>query len=110
LIQKYAPQKKVYQWAAQKFGVGPNEMLIITCHRWDMAGTVIEGMKTAFLMKDRKLLSPLCPSPGLSYKTMAALVAHLKKKKYGLDCPRQDCAWQTLNRITKSLDLLAEIN
>jgi hypothetical protein len=75
-----------------------------------MAGTVIEGMKTAFLMKDRKLLSPLCPSPGLSYKTMAALVAHLKKKKHGLDCPRQDCAWQTLNRITKSLDLLAEIN
>jgi 2-haloacid dehalogenase len=77
---KICPPKKVYQWAAQKFGVGPNEMLIITCHRWDMAGTVIEGMKTAFLMKDRKLLSPLCPSPGLSYKTMAALVAHLKKK------------------------------
>jgi hypothetical protein len=24
-----------------------------------------------------------------------------KEKKYGLDCPRQDCTWQTLNRITK---------
>ena len=84
-IRKYKPEKELYEWAAHKLGVSTNEMLMITCHGWDIAGAANAGMKTAFLRRDRQLFYPLSPPPDLSYETLPTLVAHLRKEKKGTD-------------------------
>jgi len=85
MVGKYKPDRKVYDWAAQKSDVSISEMLMITSHGWDVAGAANAGMKTAFLKRNRELLYPLSPQPDFLCKALPELVQALKGKEQGTD-------------------------
>jgi 2-haloacid dehalogenase len=64
-IRKYKPCCEVYQWAASKLDLKPEEILVISSHGWDIAGAAHSGMQTAYLKQNREMLYPLAPEPGL---------------------------------------------
>jgi 2-haloacid dehalogenase len=79
-IKKYKPEKKVYEWAAQKLNVQTGEMLMVSTHGWDIAGAANAGMKTALLKSDKQLLFPLSAKPDM-VGTLSEIVSILKSKK-----------------------------
>ena len=81
MVKKYKPEKKVYEWAAQKLNVRIGEMLMVTAHGWDIAGAANAGMKTAFLKRDKELLYPLSLKPDSACRNLSELVAMLERTK-----------------------------
>lgn len=80
-IKKYKPEKRVYEWAAQKLNIKPDEMLMITSHGWDIAGAANAGMRTAFLKRNKQLLFPLSPKPDITADSLSEIVSILKSIK-----------------------------
>src|SRR5574337_443600 len=74
-VKKYKPEKKVYEWAAQKLNVNTSDMLMITAHGWDIAGASNAGMKTAFVKRDKQLLYPLSPQPDIRCSSLHEFVS-----------------------------------
>jgi 2-haloacid dehalogenase len=79
-VQKYKPDRRVYEWAAQKLNVSTSDMLMITSHGWDIAGAKNAGMKTAFIKRSRQLLYPLVPDPDISCRGLGELAETLKER------------------------------
>lgn len=77
-VKKYKPEKKVYEWAAEKLKVTTSDMLMITAHGWDIAGASNAGMKTAFVKRDKQLLYPLSPQPDIRCSSLHELVGKLQ--------------------------------
>jgi 2-haloacid dehalogenase len=79
-VRKYKPDRRVYEWAAQKLNVATNDMLMITSHGWDIAGAKNAGMKTAYIKRSRQLLYPLSPEPDILCNALTELSVALKEK------------------------------
>jgi 2-haloacid dehalogenase len=77
-IKKYKPCCEVYQWAADKLDVKPEEILVISSHGWDIAGAAHSGMQTAYLKQSREMLYPLAPEAGLVGESLVALAEGLR--------------------------------
>jgi 2-haloacid dehalogenase len=77
-IKKYKPCCEVYQWAASKLDVRPEEILVISSHGWDIAGAMHSGMQTAWLKQSREMLYPLAPEPGLVGGSLVELAEKLR--------------------------------
>jgi 2-haloacid dehalogenase len=60
-IGKFKPSKDVYDWAARKMGVKPNEAMLIAAHGWDVAGALWAGWRAAFISRPGQQLFPLAP-------------------------------------------------
>lgn len=80
-VKKYKPEKKVYEWAAQKMDVKTSEMLMVTSHSWDIAGAANAGMKTAFLKRDKQLLFPASLKPDIEANSLSEIVSILNAGK-----------------------------
>ncbi|MDW5290488.1 haloacid dehalogenase type II [Formosa sp. PL04] len=65
-IGKYKPDADVYDWAARKMGVKPNECMMIAAHGWDIAGALWAGWRGAFISRPGKQLYPLAPLPEIN--------------------------------------------
>jgi 2-haloacid dehalogenase len=78
-IEKFKPEKQVYHWAAQKAGVEPDRMLMVTAHDWDIAGAAGAGMKTALINRIGQLRYPFLRKPDIISGTLSALVSELTK-------------------------------
>ena len=77
-IKKYKPCCEVYQWAASKLDVRPEEILVISSHGWDIAGAMHSGMQTAWLKQSREMLYPLAPEPDLVGGSLVELAEGLR--------------------------------
>ncbi|MCM4169985.1 haloacid dehalogenase type II [Arenibacter sp. TNZ] len=62
-LGKYKPDSDVYNWAARKMGVKPNECIMIAAHGWDIAGAMWAGWRGAFIARPGQQLYPLAPRP-----------------------------------------------
>ncbi len=65
-IKKYKPDSEVYQWAARKLGVHPNECMMIAAHGWDIAGALWAGWRGAYIARPGKQHYPLAPLPEIN--------------------------------------------
>ncbi|RTZ01977.1 haloacid dehalogenase type II [Flavobacterium bomense] len=65
-VGKYKPDTAVYNWAAQKMGVKPNECLMVAAHGWDIAGAIWAGWRGAFTARPGQQLYPLAPLPEIN--------------------------------------------
>ncbi len=65
-IRKYKPDSDVYDWAARKMGVQPNECMMIAAHGWDVAGAIWAGWRGAFIARPEQQLYPLAPLPEIN--------------------------------------------
>jgi len=79
-VQKYKPDRRVYEWAAEKLNVALPDMLMITSHGWDVAGAKNAGMRTAFIKRSRQLLYPLSPEPDVVCSSLTELSSAIKEK------------------------------
>jgi 2-haloacid dehalogenase len=57
---------KVYNWAASKMGLAPNECMLVAAHGWDVAGALWAGWRTAFVSRPGAQRYPLAPEPELT--------------------------------------------
>lgn len=64
-IGKYKPHSDVYNWAARKMGVKPEEAMLIAAHGWDVAGAAWAGWRTAFVNRPGQQQYPLAPAADL---------------------------------------------
>jgi 2-haloacid dehalogenase len=58
--------------------VKPEEALMVTAYRWDLAGAKAAGLQTAFIARLGKALYSLAPKPDYNVKVLAELVDLLK--------------------------------
>jgi 2-haloacid dehalogenase len=51
LARTFKPDPKVYHIAAQYLGLKPEEILMVTCHKYDLRGAKAQGFHTAFVAR-----------------------------------------------------------
>lgn len=74
---KYKPAKDVYNWAANKMGVKPNDCIMIAAHGWDIAGAIWAGWRGAFIARPGKQLYPLAPLPEINEPNLLLIAKKL---------------------------------
>jgi len=84
-IRKYKPDSDVYDWAARKMGVQPNECMMIAAHGWDIAGAIWAGWRGAFIARPGQQLYPLAPLPEINEPDLLKISEKLIALKELLD-------------------------
>jgi 2-haloacid dehalogenase len=80
-VKKYKPAKEVYVWAAERLKTPPSKILMVTAHDWDIAGASNAGFQTAFIKKEKHMLYPLSPEPGIVCRSLNELADILARNK-----------------------------
>lgn len=79
-VKKYKPSVECYQYAAGKFGVQPNKVLMIAAHGWDIAGASQAGLYTAFIEREGQALYPLSAAPTFKGKNLTDVTSQIIAK------------------------------
>jgi 2-haloacid dehalogenase len=53
-VKTYKPTPVVYQMAASRLGVSPDEILMVAAHNFDLSGAKKQGFRTAFVGRPRE--------------------------------------------------------
>lgn len=62
-VQRFKPHPEVYQWAASRINLKPQDCMMIAAHGWDVAGAQWTGMHTAFIDRPGQQIYPLTDHP-----------------------------------------------
>ncbi|PRY09868.1 2-haloacid dehalogenase [Pontibacter ummariensis] len=76
-VEKFKPHPSPYQYAADKFGVKLENLMMVAAHGWDMAGATRAGARAAFIARPGHTLYPLAPEPELTAPTLSDLADKL---------------------------------
>lgn len=60
-VGKFKPFTDVYNWAANKMQVQPEDCMLIAAHGWDVAGAMWAGWRAAFVSRPGQQPFPLAP-------------------------------------------------
>ena len=65
LVRAYKPRPEVYLTAARLLALDPDELMLVACHPWDLAGARAAGLRTALLERPLEYGpgSPARPDP-----------------------------------------------
>ncbi|WP_246164465.1 haloacid dehalogenase type II [Xanthovirga aplysinae] len=80
-IGKFKPHQDVYNWAARKMKVKPNECLLTAAHGWDVAGALWAGWRAAFVKRMGAQLYPLAPTPEIVEPNLKLIAEKLIAQK-----------------------------
>jgi 2-haloacid dehalogenase len=61
-VGKFKPFTDVYNWAANKMNVKPEECMLIAAHGWDVSGAIWAGWRAAFVSRPSQQTFPLAPT------------------------------------------------
>lgn len=76
-VRRYKPAPEPYHLACRRLALNPSDVLLVTCHAWDIAGGSSAGMKTAFIRRERKTFNPLDPKADLECDNVSSLAERL---------------------------------
>lgn len=76
-VKRYKPAPEPYEMAAARLGVNPEEICMVACHSWDIAGAGAAGLAAAFVRRPRKVLDPLGPEPDLQGEDLLAVAEQI---------------------------------
>ena len=76
-VGMYNPHRQVYNWAARKMGVEPEESMLVAAHGWDVAGAHWAGWQTAFISRPGQQLYPLAEKPVIIAPTLSQVADKL---------------------------------
>jgi 2-haloacid dehalogenase len=65
-VRLFKPHREVYNWAASKMGLAPDECMLVAAHGWDVAGALWAGWRAAFVSRPGAQRYPLAPEPELT--------------------------------------------
>ncbi|WP_394835979.1 haloacid dehalogenase type II [Pendulispora rubella] len=51
LARSYKPEAVVYQTATRLLGLEPDQVMLVACHAWDLAGAAHAGLRTAYVAR-----------------------------------------------------------
>lgn len=62
-IRCFKPAPEVYQLAADRLGVEPGQIRLVSAHDWDVSGALRAGCAAAFLARPGQIMNPFGPQP-----------------------------------------------
>jgi 2-haloacid dehalogenase len=72
-VKRYKPSPEPYLYAARQLKVKPSGMYMVAAHAWDTGGAAAAGLKTVFVKRPGKILTPGAPKPDLQVTDLAEL-------------------------------------
>ncbi|HEY7172743.1 MAG TPA: haloacid dehalogenase type II [Vicinamibacterales bacterium] len=72
-VKRYKPSPEPYLYAARRLKVKPSGMYMVAAHAWDTGGAAAAGLKTVFVKRPGKILTPGAPKPDLQVTDLAEL-------------------------------------
>jgi len=76
-VRRFKPHRQVYNWAATRMDVVPEDCMLIAAHGWDPAGALWAGWRAAFLSRPGAQRYPLAPQPEIVEPDLDSAVKHL---------------------------------
>ena len=76
-VRLFKPHRQVYNWAATRMGLKPEECMLIAAHGWDVAGALWAGWRAAFLSRPGAQQYALAPEPEIVEPDLTRAVKHL---------------------------------
>lgn len=73
-VQCFKPAPEVYQLAAKRFGVEPEQVRLVTAHDWDLTGALRAGCSTAFVARPGHVMNPFGPQPDVKGTDLSEVV------------------------------------
>ncbi|GAB4100579.1 haloacid dehalogenase type II [Sinomonas halotolerans] len=73
----WKPHRDAYRHAAAECGVGPEEMLLVAVHPWDIHGAARAGLQTAWVNRSGAAYPPYFARPDLTLTSLGGLVRAL---------------------------------
>jgi 2-haloacid dehalogenase len=62
-IQCFKPAPEVYQVAAKRLGLEPEQIQLVAAHDWDVSGALRAGCSSAFVARPGQVMNPFGPQP-----------------------------------------------
>jgi 2-haloacid dehalogenase len=78
-VRRLKPAPEPYQHAADRLGVGIDEVMLVAAHGWDCAGAQAAGAAAALVTRGGAVPFPAGPPPDLVVPDMAELVTELTR-------------------------------
>jgi 2-haloacid dehalogenase len=72
-VKRYKPAPEPYLYAARRLKVKPSAMYMVAAHAWDTGGAAAAGLKTVFVKRPGKILTPGAPKPDLQVNDLSEL-------------------------------------
>jgi 2-haloacid dehalogenase len=72
-VKRYKPAPEPYRFAARQLNVKPSGMYMVAAHAWDTGGAAAAGLKTVFVKRPGKILTPGAPKPDLQVSDLSEL-------------------------------------
>jgi 2-haloacid dehalogenase len=72
-VKRYKPAPEPYRYAARQLNVKPSGMYMVAAHAWDTGGAAAAGLKTVFVKRPGKILTPGAPKPDLQVSDLSEL-------------------------------------
>jgi 2-haloacid dehalogenase len=76
-VRLFKPHRRVYNWAAGKMGLMPDECMLVAAHGWDVAGALWAGWRAAFVSRPSAQPYPLAPAPELAESDLRGITERL---------------------------------
>ena len=73
-VGKFKPFTDVYNWAAHKMNIKPEDCMLIAAHGWDVAGALWAGWRAAFVSRPGQQTFPLAPKPEINESNLKKIV------------------------------------
>lgn len=64
-IRCFKPAPEVYQLAADRLGVEPGQVRLVSAHDWDVSGALRAGCAAAFVSRPGQVMNPFGPQPDI---------------------------------------------
>jgi 2-haloacid dehalogenase len=72
-VKRYKPAPEPYLYAARTLKAKPAGMYMVAAHGWDTAGAAAAGLKTIFVKRPGKIVTPRGPKPDMQVTDLAEL-------------------------------------
>lgn len=79
-VGRFKPAPEVYHHGARRLGVGPEAMLMIAAHDWDVVGALDAGCQAAFVARPDAAFSPPSRRPELDAPDLSGIADLLEAR------------------------------
>ncbi len=76
-VKRWKPAAEVYLHAAKSVGVDPGKVALVAAHAWDVHGAKRAGLRTGWVVRKDKIVSPAIAPPDAQGKTLTEVVERL---------------------------------
>jgi 2-haloacid dehalogenase len=78
-VQRLKPAPEPYRMVARELNIGPESILLVAAHSWDVAGAIRAGCQGCFLRRPDQVLDELTPKPNLVASDLRELSHQLSR-------------------------------